>query len=300
MKSILTFSFFLLICCIHQEHLNAQDTIDINKDILKLQIQLLESKQENLHMKYQALEKLSVQLEKQHKHFDSIFNKRLNVAIEKVEQKYKLKKDDSLDLFNFSKSIHLDPYRLFEGIFQIGFEKAFSNQFSLNIGLQGTYLTTGGLGKGYLADQELGFAYSGSNDYINWHDKMVKGFGIILQGKNYLLSKSLENHKAPVGLYAGAHLMYRRLTMTGYSNIWINNQTEQISSKRNLSVYLAGIIIGRKFILFKALSLDMYVGGVMRLSKYDDEGKFTELKSWNNIDYSGVLPTMGINLGILK
>jgi len=38
----------------------------------------------------------------------------------------------------------------------------------------------------------------------------------------------------------------------------------------------------------------------LRLSKYFRESHFTKYKKWNNIDYSGVLPTAGISIGILK
>ncbi len=61
-----------------------------------------------------------------------------------------------------------------------------------------------------------------------------------------------------------------------------------------------GVIIGSKFTLAKVLCIDAYIGGGMRLSKYYNEKTFTKYKKWYNIDYSGILPTAGINIGILK
>jgi len=69
---------------------------------------------------------------------------------------------------------------------------------------------------------------------------------------------------------------------------------------RNLNVMAAGITLGGKFLLLNVFSLDLYLGGTLRLAAYPDEDGFTRYKPWNNIDYSGVLPTAGINIGIVQ
>jgi len=44
----------------------------------------------------------------------------------------------------------------------------------------------------------------------------------------------------------------------------------------------------------------VYVGGALRLSKYDGDSKFTKYKQLRNIDFSGVMPNFGVKIGIVK
>jgi hypothetical protein len=67
-----------------------------------------------------------------------------------------------------------------------------------------------------------------------------------------------------------------------------------------LNIFALGANIGWKFTFMKVLYIDIYVGGQIRLAKYDDEENFTRYKSLNNIDFSGVMPTAGLSIGILK
>jgi len=52
--------------------------------------------------------------------------------------------------------------------------------------------------------------------------------------------------------------------------------------------------------LFKAITADVYIGGVIRLSKYDGQVRFTKYKQLQNIDFSGVMPNIGVKIGIVK
>ena len=77
-----------------------------------------------------------------------------------------------------------------------------------------------------------------------------------------------------------------------------NWQLKNDITETNYNDILTNVDVG--FPVFDVLSVDIHIGGVLRLSKYYRESHFTKYKKWNNIDYSGVLPTAGISIGILK
>ena len=184
---------------------------------------------------------------------------------------------------------------------QLSYEKAIKNNLSLDMSLLGTYVTKDGFGKGYLQNQDLAYADGISNSYIYYSGDMIRSIGCILRLKNYLLTRVNADSKAPIGLYAAPQLMYRRVWITGNQYEYgIYPFAAQKEFTRNLDIIQGGVILGSKFVVAKVLCLDVYLGGVMRLSKYYNEKTFTKYKRWNNIDYSGILPTAGINIGILK
>jgi len=75
---------------------------------------------------------------------------------------------------------------------------------------------------------------------------------------------------------------------------------EIIEVTQKLNVLSAGFYTGWQFVLWKAITADVYVGGVLRLSKYDGEAGFTKYSQLRNIDFSGVMPTFGVKIGIVK
>jgi len=274
--------------------LYCQDTSGIKATIDEAKIQLLEYNQKVLAAKLELLEiKGQVSANAQKKN-------RRNSIIESVEKSF-IQKTDTMPYHDFKRAITFNVVRIFEGSLQLGYEQALKEHLSIDISFIGTYVTKQGIGRGYLESQSFGYTDSYSNYYINYYGRMIRGVGGTLSLKNYLLPKYNQNYKAPVGLYAAPHLMYRRVWITGnvyeYDYSYWGNQKE---ITRNLDVMQAGVILGNKFVLAKVLCVDVYAGGVMRLSKYYNEPTFTKYKRWRNIDYSGILPTAGINIGILK
>ena len=207
---------------------------------------------------------------------------------------------DTIIVKPYKSAIKLNPFRLFEGTFQLSYERAINDKFSIDVAGLGTYVSKSGMGGGYLTKQDLEFYNAETNSYNPYNPEMLTGWGIFIQAKSFLLTKYYSNLKAPIGLYAAPQLMYRDILITGIENVWTDTVYVEKEVKQNLDVLAAGVILGVKFAFLKVLCIDMYVGGVLRLSKYTDEKSCTKYKQWNNIDYSGVLPAAGINIGILK
>ena len=118
--------------------------------------------------------------------------------------------------------------------------------------------------------------------------------------KNYLLTDLYKKQRSPVGLYAAPNLLFRRLWLSGMSEYFLEDEWVEEEVTRLLNIFAVGAHIGWKFTFLKVLYIDMYAGGQIRLAKYDDEERFTRYKSLGNIDFSGVMPTAGLSIGILK
>ena len=136
-------------------------------------------------------------------------------------------------------------------------------------------------------------------------EKLCPDGGLNVQFRNYLLANHPNRPQAPLGLYAAPQLMYRRMSITGYYQELEEvspGQPELVDKEINqhLNIYAGGVIVGLKLPLFKVLTVDLFAGGNIKLSKYNNEDGFTKYKDWFNIDFSGVSPIVGIAIGILK
>lgn len=256
--------------------------------LVDLQFKLMEARINLLQAKIKAIENGSDESLKQ--------AEKVKIVAEKAIE-------DTSKPRQFHTAIMINPNRLFEGTFLLSYERTINTQFAINISGMGTYLTNTGFGSSYLKSQSFA-AYSFSSEaYEPISGKMITGWGVIGQMKYYLSAKQNPKTKAPLGFYAAPQLMYRKIWITGeftdYSNFDLGPY-EQREVVQILDVASLGTVLGGKFALFKVFCVDLYVGGLLRLSKYSREDTFTRYKSWRNIDYSGVLPTAGINLGILN
>ncbi|MFH1005851.1 MAG: DUF3575 domain-containing protein [Bacteroidota bacterium] len=192
--------------------------------------------------------------------------------------------DDSVKL-----SIRLNPIRLFESTFALNYEQRIANHWSLDVTAMGTYGSKDGLSDSYI---RMAMASIDMDGYY-YNTSMIMGWGIMVQPRYFLsLSK-----KAPVGAYTAPFAMFRRVSIV--SKKWMTgNQYEECI--HNLNIYAMGVVLGWKIPIKKVYCLDFYVGGAFRLSKYDSEKTFTKYNKWTKLDYSGVLPTIGVSIGILK
>jgi hypothetical protein len=78
---------------------------------------------------------------------------------------------------------------------------------------------------------------------------------------------------APAGLYAAPQLMYRRMWITGNYMEYEEEEEDWVEKEitRHLNVFAGGVILGAKLPFMKVLTVDVFIGGNIRLSKYNDE-----------------------------
>ncbi len=278
----------LFFCC----KLYAQDSINRSVHLLNYKLQLIETQIKLLEAKQQLSEAHPQQLNAKLQQMDSL--------LQATKIKPSIKILDTITVKPFKSVFKLYPIRLSEGTFQLSYERALRKNFSIDISAMGTYVSSSGWGSGYLKDQALLAFDEASNSYFEYQGRVITGWGIALQSRNYLLPRIGSDIKAPFGLYAAPQLMYRKTWITGYTTDFVDSVWKENKITQNLDVYSLGVILGGKFTIAKVICVDMYLGGAWRFSKYTNEKNLTRNKGWRNIDYSGVLPTAGITIGILK
>jgi hypothetical protein len=200
----------------------------------------------------------------------------------------------------FRSAIMLDPVRLFEGTFCISYERLITDRFSLGVSGLATYATEDGLTNYFFANQKLAYFDELSDSYIDYQGESIAGGGIILQCREYLLADYQSRRRPPAGLYAAPQILYRRLLITGEQMEFIEDEWVDKVIKQRLNILSTGVIIGVRVPFKKVLFVDFFLGGHIKFSKYDKEAGLTKYKDWYNIDFSGVFPTAGIGIGILK
>ncbi|HER08364.1 MAG TPA: hypothetical protein ENO20_05575 [Bacteroides sp.] len=302
---------------------NGQDSSEVNRQLLDMKLELLDSKIELFNSQLMVWEEKPRELERrlmavdrkiESLDFDPVYiNERLNEIEmligdynrvrekpEPVKKAFISLRPDSIPLEPYLTAVSLNPVRLAEGTFHITYERAVTPKIGLSLSGLATYATEEGLSGYYMSNQRLEYYNISLDSYMPYHNKNISGYGVVLEMKNYLLTDHYRRQRAPVGLYASPSLMFRRLWLTGISEYvfedeWITEEVTQL-----LNIYTAGVNVGWKFSLIKVLYLDVYAGGQIRLSKYDNQDGFTKYKSLGNIDFSGVSPTFGISIGILR
>ncbi|MDP3002817.1 MAG: hypothetical protein Q8N38_06800 [Bacteroidales bacterium] len=306
----------------------SQDSISQKSQMLDLKLQLLDSKLELLDTKIKLWEAKPKELDikltelnsrissmafdpqlmtKKLNKLDSLFKKSQETVRTVETQLRVVAKPEPEPEFvpDYKSSIMLDPVRLLEGTFYLSYERVLNPRFSLNVGAMATYSTKQGLSNYYFSNQSFAYLDASTNQYHFYEGEVMSGGGINIQFRNYLLANHTNRQKAPLGLYAAPQVMYRKMTITG--NYREMEETdpgvfEMVDKKviQHLNIFAGGAILGMKIPLFKVLTLDLFAGGNIKLSKYKNEDGFTKYKDWFNIDFSGVSPVAGIAIGILK
>ncbi len=301
----------------------AQESIDQKAKMLDLKLQLLDSKLELLDSKIKIWESKPAELDIRLDEIDDKI-KTLNfdpagvnlkfLEVESMIQELKEVKipvimpvpaiqEQEIEFYkDYKSAIMLNPVSLFEGTFHLSYERLLTENFSVSISALATYATEEGIAQYFFANQSFAYLDKASNSYENYQGESIAGTGVVLKGKNYLMANYKTRNKAPLGLYAAPQLMYRRVWITGETMEYIIEDDEWVEKviKQKLNIGSAGVILGTKIPVMKVLVVDIFVGGNIRLSKYDDVSGLTKYKKWYNIDYSGVFPTAGIGIGILK
>ncbi|MFC2137706.1 hypothetical protein ACFLTE_05980 [Bacteroidota bacterium] len=314
---LLSFSFNVIA---QEEYQQKSEILDIKLKLLDSKLELMESNIEMWESKPDYINQQLFEIEKRIdqlyfdpayinykiQHFDSVIqNQNKQVKNEKMK-KYIPLYGDTIIIKKINTVISLNPVRIGEGSMSISYERILNDKFSFDITGIATYATNEGVSEFYMKNQKMEYFSDVSNTYIPYNPENISGYGLILEFRNYLLADVYPKYTAPKGLYVGPQLMFRRVWISGNESvpIEVNDQNFpdwEIKEITNiLNIYAGGVIIGTKFSLIKVLAVDFHIGGIIRLSQYNGDNKFTKYKKVSNIDYSGVMPTMGFKLGILK
>lgn len=289
------------------------ELINSKLELLDSKMKLWETKPQELDLKLNELNQRVAQLDFQPQELNSRFKEIELLIEEQKKQSEKNKKDEQMEYVAqqdiemappsyFKYAIGLNPVRVFEGSFELFVEQVINNKNSVELSAMATYATDNGISNIYLSNQKLDYYNAAIGDYTVYNSETLSGFGFTLKWKNYLLPEVKSNFAAPSGLYAAPMGLYRRVFSLGYDYVFNEEDEvwENVEIKQRLNVFSGGAIIGWQLPISRVVSIDVYVGGAIRLSKYDEEDHFTRYKNWKNIDFSGVLPTAGIKIGVLK
>ena len=281
--------------------------LDTKLDLLDSKIKLWESKPEELDIRLdemddriKALAFEPSDLNNQFIKIDSLIEELKETQIPVELSQPDLSFQDQEYMIEFKSAIMLDPIRLFEGTFCLSYERLITDKFSVGISGLATYATEDGLTNYFFANQELAYFDKLSDSYIDYQGESIAGGGFILQCRDYLLADYQSKKRPPTGLYAAPQLLYRRLLITGEQMEFVEDEWVKKVVKQRLNIGSAGVVIGVRVPFRKVLFADFFLGGHIRFSKYDGEAGLTKYKDWFNIDFSGVFPTAGIGIGILK
>jgi len=137
-------------------------------------------------------------------------------------------------------------------------------------------------------------------------EKQLIGWGGEFQYRSYL-GKGEFNTNTPI--YMATQFMFRRVdeyklvTTSTFKNV---NGIEQFvgdiknEEHRSFNVYYGGILLGTQVFVNQIFTLDINFGGGLRLVQIDGEKSFSKYKSITSLDYSGVVPRVGLILGIIQ
>jgi hypothetical protein len=316
----------LLLIVISCQKSFSQDSTSQKSQMLDLKLQLLDSKLELLDTKIKLWEAKPKELDIKLNELDSKITsmdfdpQSMTKKVNRLDSLYKrsLERVRNVEIqpqvvsatepkftYNCKSAIMMDPVRLLEGTFYLSYERILNSRFSVNVGGMATYSTTRGLSKNYFSNQSFSYFATATNDYRSYDGEVMSGGGVNVQFRNYLLANQPKRSKAPLGLYAAPQLMYRKVVITGHYKEMeevVPGKPELVEKKVNqhLNIFAGGVILGLKIPLFNVLTVDLFAGGNIRLSKYTNEDGFTKYKDWMNFDFSGVSPVAGIAIGILK
>jgi len=329
-KQIFAAGFLLLIlsCSL----LSGQDSISQQSQMLDLKLQLLDSKLDLLDTKIKLWEAKPKELDIKLNEISSKVNsmdfdpktmtKKINdldslvKADQEREKNPELLRPEISDaqypaeeipafIPSYKSSITMDPVRLLEGTLHMSYERVLTPALSASLGVMATYSTTRGISTYYFSNQTFALYDAVNDQYQTYEGEVMSGWGVNAQFRNYLLANHPGRKPAPYGLYAAPQLMHRRIKITGNYKEMVEveeGKWELVDKEviQHLNINAGGAIIGVKIPLMKVLTIDIFAGGNIKLSKYKEEDGYTKYKDWFNFDFSGVSPVAGIAVGILR
>ncbi len=137
-------------------------------------------------------------------------------------------------------------------------------------------------------------------------DKQLIGYGAEFQYRSYL-GKGDFNTNTPI--YMATQFLFRRIDEYKLVSTPIFNEVNGISQSvgeitkeqhRSFNVYYGGILLGAQIFVNQIFTIDINVGGGLRLAHIDGEKSFSKYKEFVSLDYSGVVPRAGLVIGIIQ
>ena len=336
-KKLVFYSLVMAFTLFYFSHGSAQDPgiqeaelIDLRIDLAASKLELLDSRMKLLGEKPLALEEklaeiedriaqiesVPVDLQEKYAAFDSLEKVQQDLLEELNEFRNQLQPvekhtspgpgavpfTNSGSYMSGKYVISMLPVRLFEGTMELAVERVLNKGNALELSAMATYASKQGFARYYLANQKLEYYNADIADYTSYNSENITGFGGSVAWKNYLLARTAVSYSAPGGPYVAPVGMFRRLTLSGFDNVYNEEEDiyETVEVIQHLNVFSGGFLAGWQFVFWDVVTADVYLGGMIRLSKYDGEEGFTKYKALQNVDFSGVLPTVGIKLGIIK
>jgi hypothetical protein len=135
-------------------------------------------------------------------------------------------------------------------------------------------------------------------------EKELIGYGGEFQYRSYL---GKGNFTTNYPIYMAAQLMYRHIdryerTISSYNTDPVTFVSTPVytEGKDAFNVYYAGLLIGCQIFVNQIFTVDLNFGGGLRLTQVSGEKSFTKYKNISNLDYSGVVPRVGLVIGIIQ
>ncbi len=179
-------------------------------------------------------------------------------------------------------SVRQDLPRLFWGTMHFVVQWHAAPRWSFSAGPYITYRNTENMGA-VLGERVFPYPFFSENGTL-------VGWGGMMSARHYL--KKFSDYS---GMYAGVETMYRTLSIR---ETYRRDEDSTRSVRRRLNIGRIVTVFGMQFNAGR-FSFDLYAGGGLRLSRYQDAADFTRVNSIIHLDYSGIMPTAGFTLGIL-
>ncbi len=138
------------------------------------------------------------------------------------------------------------------------------------------------------------------------NDKQLIGWGGEFQYRSYL-GKGDFTTNTPI--YMATQFMFRRIDEYKLNTTPIYNKINGLDqyvgdieneSHRAFNVYYGGILLGTQVFVNQIFTIDVNFGGGLRLVQIDGEKSFSKYKNITSLDYSGVVPRVGLIIGIIQ
>jgi hypothetical protein len=173
------------------------------------------------------------------------------------------------------------PFHFFDGTFHLSYERVITNNKSLNI--------------------SGGFHFRGENFYHNMQEDV--GWNGEIQLRRYLIS--FDSDLVLNGVYfapyfKGGYFKYKEMSYW-YVNYDSNGDPydvlypELFSEIKN---YQGGVIMGVQILLKEIIAFDLFLGGGIQYADINRDNFYNSNNGIWGRSYSGVVPRVGLNIGV--